>query len=232
MTSTSTDRQPLVKAFAIALVIGAVVGAFYVGFVVIPKKAGSGAVEVATEAVNSGYEFAKRVGTDLSRAISFTPRVTHAGTVVLKQEAGISQYALVSRDFTHEFSWESKWMGSTKTVRMRGSFIAKAGYDLTQPFSIDISGDGKSISATVPMAEVLSLELKQSTMLEDNGWWNRLSVEDRNIVMQSFLKDARAAIEKSDIAAKADAEFMQQLRNCANHASAGPIAISRLTPKG
>ena len=59
-------------------------------------------------------------------------------TVVIEQSTPILEVATISRQSLVDHSWSHSWLGSTKSLHIRGTFTAKAGFDLREPFTIDI----------------------------------------------------------------------------------------------
>src|ERR1051325_755999 len=69
------------------------------------------------------------------------------------------------------------WVGSSKRVKLHGTFIAKAGFDLQQGVSIDIRPE--EIIVQLPHAKILGVEQKEVDVLAfENGLWNRISGQD------------------------------------------------------
>jgi hypothetical protein len=127
-----------------------------------------------------------------------TPRVIINQTVIIEQTSPILEVATVSRPLLVDYEWSHTWLGSTKTLRVRGIFSAKAGYDLQKPFEINISPSPLSVSARLPDPQVLSMQLDSFIVLQDeNGWWNRLTEEDRTNAVTALRTTARQKAEGS-----------------------------------
>jgi hypothetical protein len=127
-----------------------------------------------------------------------TPRVTINETVIIEQTSPILEVATVSRPLMVDHEWSHRWLGSTKNFRVRGVFTAKAGYDLTKPFEIDVTPSPLSVTARLPRPEVLSMQMESFVVLRDeNGWWNRLTEEDRTNAVTTLQSIARRKAEGS-----------------------------------
>ena len=197
----STKSKAPARAFGLAIIIAAITASIYFLTVKAPP-----------EAANKWYDVARNIGKDLDDVIHFRPRVTSGGVTILKESNSIKELSTTEKNFDHTHIWESTWMGSTKRIELKGRFIAKAGYDLTKPFAIDISEDGKTIRAKMPPAQINSVEqLKMEVLKDENGIWNRISPQEREQAMNALLREARTSIEKSEILKEADESFMRQL---------------------
>ncbi len=108
-----------------------------------------------------------KIPTDLATSVAhgirdtfnFTPEVRVNDHVVIEQTIAIAELATVSRDISVEYRWSHEWLGSTKTIALRGSFTAKAGFDLHEPFTIDIKKYPLNVRARMPSPKILSLQM-------------------------------------------------------------------------
>ncbi len=176
--------------------------------------------------MDNAYAKAKQIVKDIDRALHFTPRVTISGTVIITQTASIAELSMVERNFTDDYSWDYTYFGSTKRMKISGDFIAKAGYDLTQLPSIDISADGANVTVVMPPAKITSNELIRERVIQDeSGWWNEISLSDRENVQNQFVKHARAAIAASDIRSEADVRLRNQIDKIIRHDIHQPVTI-------
>lgn len=163
--------------------------------------------------VKTTSEVARSLARDISSTFNFTPQVKIEETVVVEQNTPIAELATVEREMMVEYSWSHQWLGSTKTIRLRGAFTAKAGFDLTRPFSIIISDSPLRVKARMPPAELLSLQMNTYEVLEDeSGWWNRISDDDRENAVRELQRVARAKAETSGILLDARTSIEQRIR--------------------
>lgn len=89
--------------------------------------------------------------------------------------------------------------------------MAKAGYDLRKPFTIDVSADMQTLRAQMPPAQINSVEqLRVEIVQEESGWWNTISTEDRQHALNKVLQDAKMSVRQSTILADADKAFRAQ----------------------
>jgi len=172
-----TSKKILLLAVAASLVLVSGSVAFYIVFVKAPR------------------DVAHNVASGIREIFNFTPQVRINETVVIEQTTPILEVATVSRRVFIDHSWQQTWMGSTKTIQIQGFFLAKAGFDLREPFRFDIEKNARRVVAWVPPAKLLSLEMQEYKILKDEaGWWNSITSQDR----EEAVREMRAqAIEKA-----------------------------------
>ena len=85
------------------------------------------------------------------------------------------------------------WAGSTKRIRLHGTFLVKAGFDLRKKFNVNIRPN--EITIEFPHAQILSIEQQAVEVLVlENGFWNRISPVD---IQNELTLLPRLAQEKS-----------------------------------
>ncbi|MBT1705571.1 DUF4230 domain-containing protein [Chryseosolibacter indicus] len=189
------------KALAFVIFLSAICIAAYVLIIYIP----------ATLAKRS-YDGAKQIGNDIKNAFQFTPQITVNNTVVLHQQTPILELATVSQTYNHKYEWVNQWMRSTKKITITGNFIAKAGFNLQQKFSIDIDEDRAII--TLPQPKILSVESTGNVIFRDeNGVWNWVNQDDRSKAVSAFYTDARRYAEQATFVSDAKVKMEDQLRD-------------------
>src|SRR5207247_4625127 len=118
----------------------------------------------------------ERLGKDLRAAFidiaHLQPRITINNRVYMEQTRPVSELVVLSRRIEVEHELLHSWVGSSKRVKLHGTFNAKAGFDLQQNLSIDIRPD--EIIVQLPHAQILGVEQEQVEVLAyENGLWNR-----------------------------------------------------------
>ena len=154
-----------------------------------PGEAGRAAAEPAVE-------LAKRIADGISRRLQFRPEVRIDQVTVLERETPVLELATVRREFAHDYEWEHQWLGSTKRLHLRGTFAAKAGYDLNEKFYFEINSDDLQVQLGLPEPRVLGVEMVAYRAEEEEGYWNKLSAEEREQAVNALLASARAAAAK------------------------------------
>jgi hypothetical protein len=207
------------KLILVIVLLFALSAAAYVIVVVIPTKL-----------AERSYEGAKKIGRDISKAFQFTPQITVKSTVVLMQQTPILELATVSQKFQHQYDWTNTWLGSTKKIKISGTFEAKAGFNLKEKFSIDIIENRAFV--TLPPAQILSVELIGDVKFQDEyGVWNWIDMEDRAKAVNSFQQDARKYAERAEFIQQAELNLTKELRQIlALHGKEMEISFSHAGP--
>jgi|APTNR8051073442_1049403.scaffolds.fasta_scaffold01902_8 hypothetical protein len=174
--------------------------AVYVVFVIIPERL-----------ARSSYEAAKTIGEDFRKAFQFTPEVKVENTVVLNQQTTILELAVLSQNFKHQYAYTNTWLGSTKTITIAGTFVAKAGFDLNERFTITI--ENKTARVALPEPQLLSIESQGDiTYRDENGLWNWVSTEDRTVATNAFLADAKSYAQHASFVSDARNQAEAQIK--------------------
>jgi hypothetical protein len=138
------------------------------------------------------------------------PRITINNRVYLEQTRPVSELVVLSRRIEVEHELLDTWVGSSKRVKLHGTFNVKAGFDLRQNLSIDIRPD--EIIVQLPHAQILGIEEGQLDVLAfENGLWNRISGEDVQGELSILPQLAREKAIESGLPAQAEHALRQQL---------------------
>jgi Protein of unknown function (DUF4230) len=138
------------------------------------------------------------------------PRITINDRVYMEQTKPVSELAIVSRRIEVEHEFLHTWVGSSKRVKLHGTFVAKAGFDLQQNLSIDIRP--KEIIVQLPHAQILGIDQEQVDVLAfENGLWNRISGEDLQGELSMLPQLARKRAAEAGLPAEAERTLQQQL---------------------
>ena len=156
----------------------------------------------------------ERVGRDLRDAFveiaQLQPRITINSRVYLERSAATAELAILSRQIEVEHELLHTWAGSTKRVKLHGTFTARAGFDLQQDVSVDLRPN--AITVRIPHASILGVEQKQIEVLAlENGFWNRISETDLQNELAVLPDLARQKAAESGILAEAEAALQKQL---------------------
>ena len=167
-----------------------------------------------TRTTHQGVEQAERVARDMKQAFidiaHLQPRVTINNRVYLEQTTPTSELAIVTRRIEVEHEFQNTWAGSSKRVKLHGTFTAKAGFDLGQNFSIDIRPE--EIVVELPHAQILGVEQQQSEVLAfENGFWNRISGDDVQNELSTLPALARQKAIEANLPEEAERVLQKQL---------------------
>jgi hypothetical protein len=118
------------------------------------------------------------------------PKILVNESVVFDQTKTALDLAVVSRDIEVTRDAAQSWLGSIKTIRIHGTYRAKAGFDLSQKLKVNI--EGREVYIRVPKAKILSIE-PISIIVEElrDGLWNKIQPQDINHELQRLQELAR-----------------------------------------
>jgi len=156
----------------------------------------------------------ERLGKNLRAAFidiaHLQPRITINDRVYMEQTTPVSELVVLSRRIEVEHELLHTWVGSSKRVKLHGTFIAKAGFDLRKSLSIDIRPD--QIMVQLPHAQILGVEQQQVDVLAfENGLWNHISGQDVQSELSALPELARKKAAESGLSAEAEESLQQQL---------------------
>ncbi|CAN5456669.1 hypothetical protein BH20VER3_BH20VER3_23040 [soil metagenome] len=136
------------------------------------------------------------------------PKVTVNNRVYLEQTKTVAELAVLARRVQVEHEMMHSWAGSTKRIKLHGTYLVKAGFDLSKKFTVHVLAD--EIVIELPHARILSVEQEQVEVLTlENGLWNRISPDDIQAQLGALPREARA--KAADMPGAAEETFKRQL---------------------
>ena len=156
----------------------------------------------------------ERLGKNLCAAFvdiaHLQPRITINNRVYVEQTTPRSELVVLARRIEVEHELLHTWVGSSKRVKLHGTFVAKAGFDLQQGLSINIRPS--EIVVQIPHAQMLGIEQQQVDVLAfENGLWNRISGQDVQSELSVLPQLAWKKAAESGLPAEAEQTLRQQL---------------------
>ncbi len=156
----------------------------------------------------------EQLGKDLRSAFvdiaHLQPRITINNRVYMEQTTPVSELVVLSRRIEVEHELLHTWVGSSKRVKLHGTFIVKAGFDLQQNLAVDIRPN--EIIVQLPHARILGIEQEQVDVLAfENGLWNRISGQDMQSELSILPDLAREKAAEGDLPAEAERTLQQQI---------------------
>src|SRR5262252_11463 len=156
----------------------------------------------------------ERLGKNLRAAFvdmaHLQPRITINDRVYMEQTQPVSELVVLSRRIEVEHELLHTWVGSSKRVKLHGTFIAKAGFDLRKGLAVDIRPN--EIVVQLPHAQILGVEQQQVDVLAfENGLWNRISGQDVQSELSTLPALAWKKATESGLSAEAEETLRQQL---------------------
>ena len=176
----------------------------------------------------------ERLGRDVRDAFvdiaHLQPRVIINDRVYFEKTTPTAELSVISRRTEVEHELLHTWAGSTKRVKLHGTYIAKAGFDLTQDFSVQVQPD--VIVVLLPHAKILGIEQEQVDVLAfENGLWNRISAEDLQSELSTLPQLARQRAAEIGLPAEAERSLRQQLEARVHAAVPLQILFTENSPK-
>lgn len=193
---------------ALTLVVLIVAAVLLIVFLRVETWPGRTAHQSATEL--------ERLGKDLRSAFvdiaHLQPRIKINDRVYMEQTVPTSELTVLSRRVEVEHEMQHTWAGSSKRVKLHGTFAVKAGFDLRKEVSVNINPD--SIIIQLPHGQILGVEQEQVDVLEfQNGFWNRISAADVQNELGTLPQLARQKAAESNLPGQAEHELEQQLES-------------------
>ena len=176
--------------------------------------------EAARAAGEPAVELGRRIVDGLSRRLQLRPEVRVGRETVLAAETALAELATVRREFAHEYTWEHQWLGSTKRLRLRGTFAAKAGFDLQGNLRVEIDPQDLRVQVVLPPPRVLGVEMLSYKAEEEDGFWNKLNPQEREEAVNALLTSARATAE-ADTGLRDEAQRMLEFQIAETVAESG-----------
>ena len=137
------------------------------------------------------------------------PRVMVNNHVYLEQTTTVAELSVVARQMAVEHEMMHSWAGSTKRIKLQGTYLVKAGFDLRKKFTVNIRPN--EILIELPHAQILSVEQQQVEVLTfENGLWNRISPDDIQAELAVLPQLARA--RGAAFSAEAEQAFTHELQ--------------------
>jgi len=145
-------------------------------------------------------------------AAQIQPRITVHDRVVFEQTKEAMELAVVSRETHVERETTHEWLGSTKRIRLRGTYEVKAGFDLREHLLVRI--EGRHIRVELPPPKVLSIDPTSTEVLVlENGLWNKIRAEELEVELKALPDLARKKARQIDLPAEALQTFQKRLRD-------------------
>lgn len=217
------SRTLLHVAAGLALLLAAVAVLIYVVFVLVPREtvetgrqAGRGAVDVAREGADALFDVGEDLARRLADGLGVTPKITVRSDVLVEQSRDVLELATVERSVRVDHAYVHTWLASTKELRLRGDFRIKAGFDLSEGFEIHLDempeDDAPRITVRLPEPQILSVEMLDLRVEEDEGFWNRIQPAERQQSIRDLQRLARREAQRAGILEQAQAAFERQIQ--------------------
>lgn len=164
------------------------------------------------ESAKAVNEISRGISQEFKNAFNTTPQITVNNRVVISESHGIAELATASKTISADTTVTSTWLHSTKSISVRGVFLAKAGFDLNRLFKIDIQTNPRQVTVTLPNPRILSLEMTQNEITDEKGGLvNWLTPDDHEAALQQLTDVAKLEITDSNIRQSARDEIEKRI---------------------
>jgi len=137
------------------------------------------------------------------------PTITVNERVFVERSRDALQLVVSERETSVEREVRSTQFYSSNQLRVRSGFIVKAGFDLAEPFAVEIKGD--RVILQLPPARILSVESTGYEIERKDGLWNRVSDEEISAEISAITRSAREKMIELGMLAEAESTFIRQL---------------------
>ncbi len=124
----------------------------------------------------------------------FSPVIRVDQTIIYQEKSPVLELITHKQLLQHRMEWKSTWVGSTKSVTLEGDFLASGGFNLLDPITVDFDTKEKVVRVVHPAPQLMALELKELKTSQEEGWWNKVSDDERNEITRAFKAEARQRI--------------------------------------
>lgn len=153
------------------------------------------------------------------------PQITLNQRVILTQTAPIAELAVVTKEelITLDENAHTEVLSvhiplTEKKLTAGAEFRIKAGFDLREPFSVEIDPVTHFIHASMPHAKILSVEqIGELSLKGDDAWLNRITDAERAELINKLNAAAHDAAEKSSLKDDAEKQVTERLNELLHH---------------
>ena len=155
---------------------------------------------------------ADRVSKAFAELGHLQPKITIHDRVFFEQTKSTLELAVVTRETQVERELEHEWLGSKKRMRLRASYMVRAGFDLTQPFTVRV--DGRHVETDLPPPRILSVDTQDVEVLVfENGLWNKISPAELEAELRALPILARQKAGEAGLQKEALEAFSARVRD-------------------
>jgi hypothetical protein len=164
--------------------------------------------------IGQGTEDLERLGRDLRSAFidiaHLQPKITINNRTVVDAAEPTAELAVLERQLKVKREFLHSWAGSSKRIKLSGTFMVKAGFDLRQDVAVDVRPD--EILIRLPHAMITGVEEQHVDVLAlENGLWNKITGADLENELARLPEMARRQAMEIDLPTEAEQELQKQL---------------------
>lgn len=159
----------------------------------------------------SAREMAKDITEAVKRVLKLTPSVTITRESAIIEQRLIHELAVIKNKVVASVDFSNKWLWSRKEISLRGTYIAKAGFDMDKKFRIVADSISGIVTIYLPAPEVLSVEnISFKVRNAKSGWGNWINKDDYELSVGNLNQTAREDAENSSLKKDALREIMRR----------------------
>jgi hypothetical protein len=160
-----------------------------------------------------------------SEVLHMQPEITVNQHIIFAQTAPIAELAVVTREElvtigldTHFAVLSVQVPLTEKKLTAEATYRIKVGFDLRKPFSIKFDPATHALRATMPHAQILSVEQVGDLVYHgEDSMLNRITDEERSQIVSNLNAGAHDAAEKSTLKTEAEQQVAQRLTQVIAH---------------
>ncbi len=137
------------------------------------------------------------------------PTITVNERVFVERSRDALQLVVSERETSVEREVKSTQFYSSNVLKVRSGFIVKAGFDLSEPFAVEIKED--RVLLQLPPARILSVESTGYEIERKDGFWNRVTDEEISTEISTITSSAREKMIQGGMLEEAESTFIRQL---------------------
>lgn len=165
-------------------------------------------------AIGQSAEELERLGKDLRAAFidvaHLQPRIKINDRTIINEATPTAELAVLERQLKVKREFQHSWAGSSKRIKLTGTFLIKAGFDLRQDVAVDVRPH--EILVHLPHAIIVGVEEHHVDVLAlENGLWNRITGADLESELAQLPEMARRQALETGLPAEAEQELQRQL---------------------
>jgi hypothetical protein len=160
-----------------------------------------------------------------SEVLKVQPQVTVNQRVVLTQTAPIAELAVVTKEELVSIGMDEhldvlsvQIPLTEKKLTAEAAYRIKAGFDLREPFSVEIDPVTHALRAAMPHAKILSVEqIGDLAYHGEDAMLNRITDDERAQILANLNAAAHDTAEKSGLKTDAENQVAERLKEIMSH---------------
>ncbi len=160
--------------------------------------------EIVKQSGASAESLIKTFSSELRKLFGSEPRISINRRVIQTGGEAIRELALYKETVLINEQWSSTSWRSTKRLSVQQPFTLKAGFDLNR-LKFEFDPERKMLNVTISDSTIVNVEYAgdYEILKEEHGLWNRISLSERDSILNSLPQKAQDEAEKLRLRDKA-----------------------------